>query len=405
MPRFCAFKLPAWTLIDGDLPLSNVSITRALSTPKALDADLDRRYAHLLDADGDSLIREWGTAIVAEHAGVLDVFIVDGAVTEGDQENLGITAGGVAGFGADQPWLPANTAVRSALSAMHAAVGTHRLATGTEAGGIGWNASTGEIAGVEVDPLDIVRAIWLMLTTAPRSDLRLTIDDTVSDARIGEEERDVEFTTAAGEDVAFQAGPHRLTWHGTHDMGKEIDDLAEETPFEWWEESQWDGDLPSTRLRLAYPSKPITRKTNLFFEIGTNVVSVSAANWTEHADVVLVVGQGEGSARVRAHVADPSDRLRRVHVAADRGVASKTRANEVARKELDRLKSVPHITEITVTDHPAARFGTFDIGDVITVRGEAGWVMLDHDYRIVAITHDFEAETQSLTLEVVDGAT
>ncbi|GAB3192181.1 hypothetical protein [Nesterenkonia suensis] len=402
MARFWAYKLPGWTLLDGDLPLNNVTITRALSTPKSLDADLDRRYAHLLDDEGDPLVREWGTAIVSEVAGRVDVFIVDGTVTEGEQETLGISAGGVCAFAKDQPWLPANAAVRSALADLHAASVPRpkSLESGGESGGIGWVSRTGSISAVEVDPLNMVRAIWTMLLAAPRSDLRLTIDSTRSPVRIGEEERDVEFTTGAGEGVEFTAGPYKLSWHSSHDMGGEIDSLAQETPFEWAEESRWDGEQPSTRMRLWYPSKPTTRKTSLFFEVGANVVGISTVEFQKHASVVLVAGQGEGSDRVRAHVSEVTNRLRRVHVEADRGIRSKTRAIELGRELLEHYTSAPLISEITVTDHPAARFGTFDLGDVITVRGDVGWVRLDEDYRIVSISHDLTAETQTLALEV-----
>lgn len=381
--RFLAYKLPDWTLLDPRLELSSPSIIRALSTPKALDASLDRKVAHLLDADGDPLIREWGTAIVAESAHRIDVFIVDGTPTEGEQEKLGITAGGVASYAKDQPWLPADDTVRAALAEVP-----------------GWRPKTGEIVGIQIDPLDMVRAIWTMLTAAPRSDLHLTVDDTRSPVRIGHEEEEVEFETSEGEQVEFDAGPYRLAWHNTDDVGGEIDSLAEETPFEWVEESSWDGEVPATRIRLGYPDLGRPRRDNLFFSTATNIVGVSPAEWTEHADEVLVLGNGEGSKRVRAHVPGSSDRLRRVHVEKDKGITSTRRARELGQKRLDELTSAPEISQITVTDHKGARFGTFDVGDVITVRGQVGWTDIAHDYRIVQITEDVEAGTQALDLEM-----
>lgn len=402
--RFYAYAVPSWELLDGDLPLSGVTITEGISTPLELTATLDRQYAHLTTESGRRLIWEWGTAIVSEEAGRIMVFIVDGVVQEPEQETLSITAGGVGGYPAEQPWLPANDQTRAALDAMHAKVGTRRLESGAEAGGIGWVRKTGEIAGVEVDPLDIVRAIWTMLTTHRSADLRVTVDETTSQVRIGEEERDVNFTTSEGEEVEFTAGPYRLSWHGTDNLGREIDDLAEETPFEWWEESTWQGGLPSTRIRLAYPHMGRTIKDNLLFETGVNVVAVNGVGWSEYANVILVVGRGEGSARVRSHMSKSSPRLRRVHVESDASIGSRARAQERARKVLDDLTDRPVVESITVVDHPAARFGTFGLGDIITVRGSTGWAELGQQYRILTLSRDLDAGEIEMSLEEVRDA-
>lgn len=406
-PRFLAFSVPSWEVLDADLPLHSVQITRALSTPKALDASLDRKYAHLVEGEGegDPLIVEWGTVIVVDHGYRVDVFIVDGTTGEDEQETLGITAGGVVSLAKDQPWLPANDTVRSALDAMHRRVGTRRLESGAEAGGIGWVRSTDEIAGVEVDPLDMVRAIWAQITTAPDSDIRLTVDDTTSDVRIGEEERDVEFTTGSGEEVEFTAGPWRLNWHSTNDLGKEIDDLAEETPFEWVEESRWDGELPSTHLRIGYPKLDNPRRDDRFFELGVNVTAVDGVEWADWASEVLVVGQGEGSERRRGHDAiTPTGRrrLRRVHVEADHSIRTNRLANQRASKILKRLQGETVLDTVTVADSDAAPFGTWGVGDIITIRGETPWASLSHDRRIVAETHDLTAGTKELTLREVE---
>lgn len=377
MPRFYAYSVPDWELVDNDVQLSEPSITRAMSTPKSLDATVSRQYAHLN-------LREWGTVIAAEHAGRLDVFIVDGLATEGEQEDMTVSAGGVGSYIKGQPFLAADGNAAAAM-----------------AGTPGWRSSTREISAVDVDPLDMVRAIWRLLLAAPRSDIRLTVDDTRSPVRVGEEEREVEFQTGSGDDVEFTAGPHTMSWHGTDDCGSEMDSLATETPFEWWEESRWSDDLPTTRLRLAHPKMPTARKPNLFFEVGANIVDLSTTEWHEHADVVLVTGEGEGSARVRSHMSKATDRLRRVHVEADKGIKNRARAQERARELLKKHVSKPVITSITVVDSESARFGSYDLGDTITVRGTTGWVELMDDYRIVSITDDYTAERQTLGLEEV----
>ena len=377
MPRFYAYSVPDWTLVDNDMQLSEATITRAISTPKALDATVSRQYAHLN-------LREWGTVIAAEHAGRIDVFIVDGLATQGEREDMTVSAGGVASFIKGQPFLAANTEAAEAM-----------------AGTPGWRAGPREISGVDVDPLDMVRAIWRLLLAAPRSDIRLTVDSTRSPVRIGEEERDVSFQTGSGDDVEFTAGPYKLSWHGTDDCGSEMDSLADETPFEWWEESRWADGLPTTRLRIAYPRMATARKPNLFFEVGANIVDLSTTEWHDHADVVLVTGEGEGSKRVRSHMSEPTDKLRRVHVEADRGIINRARAQERARELLKKHVAKPVISSITVVDSPAARFGTYTLGDTITVRGTTGWVELQDDYRIVSINDDYTAERQTLGLEEV----
>lgn len=379
MPRFYAYSVPDWTLVDNDVQLTEAQITRAISTPKALDCTVSRQYAHLN-------LREWGTVIAAEHAGRLDVFIVDGLATEGDQDDMTVSAGGVASYIKGQPFLAANTAAAEAM------VGTP-----------GWRPGPREISGVDVDPLDMVRAIWRLLLAAPRSDIRLTVDSTRSPVRIGEPEERVDSFTRSDGSVAqeFTAGPYKLSWHGTDDCGGEMDSLATETPFEWWEESRWADNLPTTQLRIAYPKMATARKPNLFFEVGANIIDLSTTEWHEHADVVLVTGEGEGSKRVRSHMSEPTDRLRRVHVEANRGITTRARAQERARELLKKHISKPVITSVTVVDSQAARFGTYDLGDTITVRGTTGWVDLQDDYRIVSITDDHTAQRQTLGLEEV----
>ena len=80
------------------------------------------------------------------------------------------------------------------------------------------------------------------------------VDPLTSPVRVGEEERDVNFSTGDGQDVSFETGPFRLNPVDTQDLAKTIEDLAADTPFDYLEETRWVGESIRHRMRLGYPA-------------------------------------------------------------------------------------------------------------------------------------------------------
>lgn len=393
--RYHAYRLPNLEPISGAVTLRGARLYRGFNETGELTATIDKATAFKdMTIEGAErtvpLLSDQGTLLVAdpESDGQRARSFIVGPLEEAaeGQDRVIFSAIGFGHTPKDQPWDPANDQVRQAL-----------------AGVPGWRPRTGEVAGVEVDPLDMVRAIWNLLNASPDT-IDVAVDSTRSPVRIGEEERTVEFTTGAGDDVSFETGPYRLNWWDTDDLQKEIDDLAAETPFEWREETIFNRDdesPPSFRIRLGYPRLGSVRRENLHFEVDVNVFDVDLDEEAEFFSEVLVVGNGEGSQKRHGrHARRNHGRMRRVKVISGQGVNSNRLANEIARKACEQAdRDARFIASCTVKDHPAARIGSFDVGDIITIKGHMVWGWHEQDCRITTLEHDVDAHQMVITLE------
>jgi hypothetical protein len=234
---------------------------------------------------------------------------------------------------------------------------------------------------VERDPLDVVRDIWVHLQAQPDGDLGVTVDGTRSLARVGNPEKKVGGKVTPAE-------PLSLDWWSTHDLGKVIDDLAEQAPFDYLEHTAWRGEQLAHRIRLGYPGigQRRTGPTAPRFALGENVTVTpeTSADDDDYASDVLSLGAGEGRSMKRGPVVRRAGRgLRRVTVLIDKTANTEQQLGSLARQRLGLLDGQPRLHTLTVRDHPHARIGTFDVGDEIFVSGESGWTKLDRWVRIV----------------------
>lgn len=352
------------TRIASDVILNNVQPSYSLSAPNVLTAEVKPEIPALLDANGEHIFVPWSSALYAEKDGLIRF---GGIVTEVQPEDdtLTIRAEGFSAYAYDMPY----TAVKDYIKA---------------------------------DPIKIVKDIWAHLQSQQGGNLGLKVLGDPSPVRIGEEEREVEFTTSDGEDVSFETGPFRLNWWSTHDLGKEIDDLAERTPFDYTENHRWNGDVIEHTLTLFYPAKT-ARRTDLRFAIGENVMAVPRIDQDgdEYASGVTVLGAGEGREMRRGEALATPRRLRRIRTVSDKSIASHKNAREVAAKEL-ALRQDPYgtIADLVVYDHPNAPLYSFEPGDQIRVVGDTGWGgYVDMWVRVLTITVDTDENTASVSVE------
>ncbi|WP_159795633.1 hypothetical protein [Puerhibacterium puerhi] len=367
--RYIAQAIPSGEFLDWELPLSNVEITRTLSGPGRLTGTIPIHLSRL-----DAVLRPWGTAIWAEAdgyirgGGILMPWTLDGQRAE-------IDCMGISGYPQRMPW------------------------TGSTQ------------ARLNVDPLDMVRLIWSHLQDQENGDLGVQVDATKSTVRIGTAEY---WTDAKGNVVKpadpkklpegwthHEAEPFPLEWWSTHDLGRVIDDLAVQTPFDYLEHTSWSGNSLRHRLQLGFPTIG-SRREDLRFALGENVSVTPTldADDDDYASDVLALGAGEGKAMVNTtlHRSGASG-LRRVHVYTDKTARSKTALSNSARRELSWLVGKPRMHVVNVIDHPHARLGSFDVGDEIFVSGHTGWVALDRWARIVEmVTEPDNADQMTLTL-------
>lgn len=359
--RYYLQALPSGEWIDKDLKLVGGQVMTALSAPRAISGSLPIEFKDLKLADGSIAIRKWGCLLIAEQAGYDPVCgIVDGVGVEG--ESLTIEAGGFSMYPNGMPWLAA------------------------------------DFAGVDVDPLDMVRKIWAHIQSYPDGNLGVQVDALKSPIRVGEEERTVEFSTGDGAAVEFETGPFRLAWWATDDLGKTHADIFSDHPLAYRERSYWDGEDIRHRLELGYPGLGL-RRQDLRFEIGVNVIQAPPAEDMDYASEVLVMGAGEGRTKVRATQSKPTGRLRRVLATTDSSLTSKKAAQAAAGPLMAGMAGGFGIDSVVLVDHDNARFSEFEEGDEIFVQGDAGWIQLAHWVRIEDMTDD--ADTGVRTCKVV----
>lgn len=363
--RYLLQELPSRRFLHTQLPLTDVSLTDALSGPGGLSGVLPHDLPQLKDADGNPLIREWGAAIWAEADGeIRGGGIVDLAQPEGSQ--FKIECVGFSGALKGQPY-----------------TGSGRV----------WS---------KVDPLDVVRAIWDHWQSEPGGDLGVLVDGTTSPIRIGEEQYVPIDSSLSEFDTTFSDGPIRLNHYDTHDLGGMIDEWVQQGYFDYHEESEWDEEKADLvhRLRLYYPRRGKVRD-DLRFYIGENVRVVPAGELPEEgfASQVMFLGAGEGRTKLQAFSRPDLTRLRHLAVVTDDKVKRQTDAQQRANMEAARRLGLLELSTLTVTDHNNAPFGTWGVGDEIRIVGPGGWVDFDTRVRIVSSTISPE-QGNTATLEV-----
>lgn len=347
--RFHVQSLPSRVWVDRDLQLLDAKVTEGVNGPASIQGKLP------LSSQTGAALREWGSLIVAEQGGQEPVAaIVDRLNADGDW--LTVEAGGFSMYPNGLPWTAA------------------------------------DFNGIKVDPLDMVRKIWDEVQRHPNGDLGVVVDSTTSPVRVG---------TPESKTGSAASGPFRLAWWDTEDLGKVISDLAADTPFEYREQSAWDGEDITHRLRLGYPRLG-ARRDDLRFEVGVNLRVPRMAD-SEYASEVVVVGAGEGRTKITSGTlkTTATDRLRRVHRVADQSLISRAAAVAAARPFLARLGGVDSVESLDLVDHPAAPFGTFGPGDQIRIQGNAGWTQLDHWVRILDKTVSCTTGGMTLRVEAV----
>lgn len=353
----------------GDIDISDPQRTRTLSGPPGLMGTITPEIKELQGEDGQPILRNWKTALYAEADGqIRGGWLLINSTFDGARWSL--DCAGFSVYPTDQPYFNSQY----------------------------W---------VDVDPADMVRHIWAHLQSRPRGNLGVVIDSTTTPIRIGKElelvQFDAETSPGVRERVSFEAGPYKLTWYGTHDLGREIDDLASDTPFDWVEEHSWIGDTEDIRhfIRIGYP-RIGTRRADMTFEIGRNVYTEPKIDESgeDYADVVVVLGAGEGSAMIRGEYGVATDRITRAAVVEDKSIKSKTAAIERAKNEVALRTGALNLDSVEVYRTPDTPIESIGLGDEFWLTGRAGWVDVAMWVRVVSIT-DKPGETDSVTLSVV----
>lgn len=146
--------------------------------------------------------------------------------------------------------------------------------------------------------------------------------------------------------------------------------------------------LPGTpwrRIRLGYPRLG-RRRTDISFSTGVNITAVVPVTYSadDFAQVVAATGAGEGRDQYRGIDAVRDGRLRMEHILELPDVRGNDVLARRARAERTWRQRMGTIESITVRDHPAAPFGSWQVGDDVQVAVHDTWVDYTGWMRITA---------------------
>lgn len=195
--------------------------------------------------------------------------------------------------------------------------------------------------------------------------------------------------------VVTEAGkPWELHGYELPMIGKVIDQLGEETPFEFVEEQGWvDDDRNAVWHRIRLASPRVGSRLDLTLVQGENVLEHAPFEEPDdaYADSAYVQGKGEGQDAVSGFAGvDVPTRLRLPKVITDRTLGSQAAATARAHEEVAAgLAAVEEIAEIAVNvRHESSLWGSFDVGDEVLPHVRLPWLgEFAQWHRIVQLTY------------------
>lgn len=340
-------------IIDPDLPLLRPSFTKVLSGPDGMRARIEPAVARFIADDGHPIFEPWSTAIYAEEGGVIRHGTILTDMTKAGS-SLELTGVGFSAAIKRQPY-------------------------------------AGSIFFVEKEVIDIPLHIWQHWQGQDGGNLGLIVSKTADTGKtVGTELEQVEFDTESGP-VSFEAGPFKLNEWQTNDLGGEIDKLAADHGFHYFEEHSWNDAGDGFVHRLTYTPTRGRRRDDLRFVVGENVVvpPPESIESDAYAREVLVLGAGEGATTKRAWVPRSDERrLRRIHIVQDTSLKSVTAAQTRGRALLPMLTGKEDVTEISVRNHDSAPLGAWVEGDEIELHTDTDWGDGSMWLRILSTTYE-----------------
>ncbi|MER7047958.1 hypothetical protein [Streptomyces jumonjinensis] len=205
---------------------------------------------------------------------------------------------------------------------------------------------------IEADPCSVIRDAWAYAQEQPDGDLGVVVDDTRSEARTG---------TAKD--------PYAILRQDARKLGEIVDEMADiDEGLEWSEAVTWRGQRAERRILLGAPRLG-RRREDLTFTTGANVVGEPEVikDADGYAQWVIGLGDGEGKKRKIAVDGVRNGCLRLEH-RLETGEKDQTRLQRRARRERLARQVLPTLTELEITDHPAAPIGALRVGDIVRIQ-------------------------------------
>lgn len=352
--RFHVQRITTREWLSRDLTISEPTTTRALSTPGGVSGTINPELREQVADDGLRLLEPWGSAIYAEDDGnIRAAGIVTDASFEGPEN--GITCPGFV----------------------------------TYPTGLLYGSSWPPGGGIQIDPMEAVRHLWEHVQSYPDGDLGMVVDNVKTPVRIGNNKE-----------------PYRLRWWESTDCGGEIDQLAQETPFDYDEIHSWaDNDKSDVthRLRIGYPRLG-RRRTDQRYVEGENITDVTAVTieGARYANEATGIGLGSGSQMAYARIAVRDGRLRRNITVTDK-TASQRRIETITQQTLHQRREVADISTVQINDHPNAKIAAIQPGDDIYVQVYSPHLEWTRMWvRVLSIAEDADGYSATLSTQRSD---
>lgn len=211
------------------------------------------------------------------------------------------------------------------------------------------------------DRCKVIRDIWAYAQSITDGNLDVVVDPTTSTSLVG--------TTEAR---------YESNWWDTRSLGSQADDLvtAESTP-DYTCTVAWNTGktAPVRRIRLGWPRLG-ARRTDISFASGANIVDSPpvALAGDEYAQVVIGMGEGDGSAKRRQVSAVRNGRLRLEYAASFPEIKANDTLASLAAAERKRRQVLGSVDQITIRNTSTAPFGSWEVGDDVYTRVHNPWV-------------------------------
>lgn len=373
-----------------DLPIQGEPV-KELSGTGSLRATIRPDEGYLRGSDGRLLLEPWNTALYVEDDGQIrwGGLIVDMAFDGPDWE---IAASGFTAYPFDQPYAANYVGIKVDPADIVRHIWAHLQGYPNGNLGVQVSGSTSYLIGTDSDirrdaakvveedakkALDAARKALDDARKANASDSEIAALEAARDDAEADRDKATAERQKLDELVREDGGSYRLNWWDSPDCGNEMQALAREAPFDWVEDHAWNADRTGITHTMRIADAIGARRDNLRFEQGVNVSEVVPyeVDGMDIATEVIGLGAGEGKQALRTVAAvTTTGRLRRARVLEMKDIRDKKRLEAETRYELARSGGAPLASRITVTNHGYARFGAWDVGDVVSLHANVPWI-------------------------------
>jgi hypothetical protein len=213
---------------------------------------------------------------------------------------------------------------------------------------------------VYTDRCDIIRNIWDYAQSVADGDLGVTVDDTTSSSTIG-----------------TPAEPHHSYWYDSTSLGDQVDNLVSDnaTP-EYTCVTRWNTSKTAVvkRIQLGWPRLG-ARRRDITFASGVNIITEpeKSLSGDDYAQVVIGMGAGDGSAKLRQISAIRNGRLRLETALDFPDINGNDTLKDRVQWERAWRQVLGSVGQVTLRNTPAAPFGSWQVGDDVYTRIHNPW--------------------------------